>query len=449
MYNEIWLKLAEDMAVEWDQSFNEGKDVEAYKDMCWVITKQGREHGIDGDLENLARSVADILAAAPMREDFTFVEPSELDEIKAARPKKRHKFSKSLPAEVLADRIRGAWVGRIAGCLLGKPVEGWRSAPLWKMLKATDNYPMHKYIKASDFTPEIIKEFNINPHHSWADKFPNAAPVDDDTNYSVFALALLERYGRKFTPDDVLHAWLEIIPMLATCTAERVAYRNGAMGMNPPETAEFYNPYREYIGAQIRGDVFGYVNPGDPEEAAEMAWRDASISHVKNGIYGEMFIAAMIAAAAVCDDMMVVIEAGLDEVPENCRLRADIEKVIDLFDTGADEDTAIALIHETYSEHTGFGWCFTNTNAMIVSAALLWGKRDFGKSISMAVQSAYDTDCNGATVGSIIGIMNGAESIPAIWGDTFNYKVNTTIIGYPCPSVDELSANVIKLINSK
>ena len=103
---------------------------------------------------------------------------------------------------------------------------------------------------------------------------------------------VIEKYGRDFTPFDVSRAWLAYQPKDAYCTAERVAFCNFVKGFEPPESAIYKNPYREWIGAQIRADYFGYINPGNPELAAEMAWRDASISHTKNGIYGEMFVAA-------------------------------------------------------------------------------------------------------------------------------------------------------------
>ena len=113
-----------------------------------------------------------------------------------------------------------------------------------------------------------------------------------------------------FTPQDVADLWLQEIPILHTFTAERVAYRNLCLLIPPPASASHRNVHREWIGAQIRADFWGYSAPGDPELAAEYAWRDASVSHVKNGLYGEMWAAAMIASAFTTDDVEEIIESG-------------------------------------------------------------------------------------------------------------------------------------------
>ena len=162
-------------------------------------------------------------------------------------------------------------------------------------------------------------------------------PEDDDTNYTLIALKLVEQYGRDFTPDDAAENWLMNLPLLHLCTAERVAYINLAQSVFPPKSALYRNPYREWIGAQIRGDLFGYICPGDMETAAEMAWRDASISHVKNGIYGEMWIASMLAKAAVNDDMPTIIRSGMKQIPKKSRLYEELAEILSRFESG---DTA-------------------------------------------------------------------------------------------------------------
>ena len=116
-------------------------------------------------------------------------------------------------------------------------------------------------------------------------------------------------------PADVGAAWLALLPYAQTFTAERAAYRNLVCGLVPPLTATVDNPYREWIGAQIRGDLWGYVCSGDPRAAARLAFADASLSHTANGIYGEMWVAALVAVAATTTDMAATLRASLEHVP--------------------------------------------------------------------------------------------------------------------------------------
>ena len=197
----------------------------------------------------------------------------------------------------------------------------------------------------------------------------------------------------------------------------------------PPESAIYKNPYREWIGAQIRADYFGYINPGKPETAADMAWRDASISHIKNGIYGEMFVSAMLAVAAETDGIRDIILGGLAQIPHTSRLYEGIMFILSSFENGLSHKDCLKAIGEKYDEHTSHGWCHTISNAMIVVMSLLYGGGDYGRSICMAVEAGFDTDCNGATVGSVLGMAKGYACIDEYWLKPIKDTLHTSIFG--------------------
>ena len=416
-----WEFYASNLLVEYRQLIDEGKDVERYKELFYAVATlpNGEQKKKMGDV------LFDIVSSLGQREGYPYIEPSDLEGIRQLR-----KEVKPIPAydeSKLEQKIQGAWMGRICGCLLGKVIEGIRTDELIPFLKESGNYPMYRYVYRTDVHEETIAKykFAFKCRH-YVDDVDCMIP-DDDTNYVVLAQEIVERYGKEFTSSDVASAWLALQSRDCYWTAERIAYCNFLQGFYPPQSAVYKNPYREWIGAQIRGDYFGYINPGNPELAAEMAWRDASISHVKNGIYGEMFVAAMLAVAASTDDVQAIIEGGLAQIPHTSRLYERILSVVNEYKQGVSQRDCFARIHREYDEFIDYNWCHTIPNAMIVVASLLYGKGDYAKSICMSVETGFDTDCNGATVGSVLGMANGISAIPEYWTRPIHDTLMTTI----------------------
>ena len=434
----IWESYADQLDVEYRQCEDEGLDIRAHKALFDAVRQM--EPGIWK--ARLADVLFQMVINASMRSDYPYFEPSDIEGIRALR--RPYQVAPDAEKEIpLSDRIHGAWMGRACGCLLGKTLEGMKSGELQRLLKETDNWPLRRYVLWSDLTEEMFDQYTYPLREQCYADLVQGMPEDDDTNYLVLAQELVEQCGRDFTPWDVAGIWMEKQKKGAYCTAERIAYHNFVRGYRPPESAIYQNPYREYIGAQIRGDYFGYINPGDPETAADMAFRDASISHVKNGIYGEMFAAAMIACSAVTDDIEQIIRGGLAQIPETSRLYEAVMGVLEGYRQGVAEDECFRYIHNRYDEHTDYGFTHTIPNAMVVVAALLYGRGDFGRSICIAVENSYDTDCNGATVGSILGMRNGIAGIPLAWSKPIGDIIETSIIGVGRVSISQRAARTL------
>lgn len=439
---DVWESYEKDLIVEYEESVAEGKDIKDYRELFFEAAKIPQS----AYKKQIGDALFGIVMSAKQADDYKYAEPSDYEGICRLRDGYTIE-NRKIDKEELREKVRGAWLGRICGCLLGKPVEGIGSEDLTMLLKESDNYPMSRYIYSTDITDEVAEKSNyrLSKNNCWGD-ITDGAPADDDTNYTVMASILIEKYGRDFKSEDVLELWSALQPKYAYCTAERVAFMNYANGYLPPYSGMYKNPYREYIGAQIRGDYFGYINPGNPEAAAKMAYNDACISHTKNGIYGEMFVAAAVSAGFVCDDIEKVIRVGLSQIPSTSRFYEDVTDIVEFYQSGKTFDDCRNLMRKKYPADSPLSWCYTNSNAMIVVMSLLYGNSDYGKSICMAVQSVYDTDCNGATVGSIIGAMKGYRHIPEQWTKPVNGKLHTAIFKMELVSVDELVEKTIKAI---
>jgi len=438
-----WDVYSKDLMVEYRQYADEGKDVTKYKALAEAIAALPV-----GQLkEDMADCLAGLMHDEAVREGYAYVEPSDLEGIQTERRPPGIRCPKPEDIGALRPKVMGAWLGRICGCLLGKSVEGIKTPELNYVLKETGNHPMHRYIEKKDLTQAVLNRCSFPLRDQcYADTIA-CAPSDDDTNYTVLAAQLIDEYGRGFTPLDVAKCWLAKQPIDAYCTAERVAFRNFVGGYDPPASAIYKNPYREWIGAQIRSDYYGYINPGAPQDAASMAWRDASVSHVKNGIYGSMLVAAMLAWAAVCGDVKTVIYGGLGQIPHRSRLHEKIMEVLHGYENGKTAKACAAAIHAQFDENSSHDWCHTIPNAMLVVMALLYGGLDYGKSICLAVENGFDTDCNGATVGSVAGMMIGAENIPRAWTKPINNRLHTSIAGVGCVAVDDLCDRTMKQLS--
>lgn len=389
------------------------------------------------ELRALAAELLDEVDARPS--PFDAAEPTALDELRAH-------WTVGPAAEAAAtsfDRVHGAWLGRAAGCLLGKPVEKIPRAGIREILEATGRWPLNDWFTAAGLPDDVAARWTWNRRSALTSLAENidGMPEDDDLNFPMLNLALLESRGAAFSTADVAEAWLASLPAGRVFTAERVAYRNLLLGHLPPATATVRNPFRDWIGAQIRGDVFGWARPGDPTGAAELAWRDAILSHTRNGVYGELFAAAACSASLVVSSVDEVIDAGLSVVPPSSRYAEAVRFARALpAEHGGDWEAVVDAIEARYGH---LHWVHVLNNAALVVAALVHGAGDYERSITAVVSGGWDTDSNGATVGSIAGALTGADALPHRWIAPLRNRVSTTLAGFDGVGFDALAARTV------
>ncbi len=433
---------------------------------------------LDDEKDAMNFEAVDILYKAldklPRDPKFTYVQPNDLEGIRRERPDGPRQLGGLAEIDLL-DKFHGAWTGRAVGCALGKPVEGigimgrqgmrGRKA-IRTYLENRQHWPLDYYFSGVDAGDDLQIGCPLSQRENIAFMEP-----DDDIHYTLVALRVLEDYGPGFKWRDVASVWNQSLPYSAICTAEAQAimnYNNAVPKkarsdwVTPEYTSINRNPYREWIGAQIRADGWGYACAGNPELAAEFAYRDACWTHRANGIYGEMMFAAIMAAAFVVSDPIELIDIGLSEIPRNSRLaeacRAALAQAPVCGDSWATSGAgpqatpkapAVGHFHaymDWVEEHYGdLSGVHTVNNALVVIGSMIFGQMDFHQSVCRSVEGGWDTDCNGATCGSIVGIANGSTALDSTLIAPLNDTIRPNVIGFQEISMTELAERTLKV----
>jgi ADP-ribosylglycohydrolase len=431
-----WIQPEDLVGHELRQAREEAKGVDALEERWFAARgapapKRGASpEPAPPELRELALELLDEIGTMPR--PLAAEEPDGLDEILAqADPGPSRE-----PAADSRARIAGAWLGRAAGCVLGKPVEGIPRQGIRELAQATGNWPVAGWFTARGVPEEVSERWPWNRASrttSLAESI-DGIPEDDDLNFTMLAVALLERRGTGFDSFDVAKLWLDYLPAGRIFTAERVALRNLLEGYLPPETALRRNPFREWIGARLRVDAYGWAAAGDPLVAARLAWMDTRLSHTANGVYAAMFMAAAHAAsmtessAAVCADVAISVVPGRSRLAEALRTARDL----------ANERQWEAVVDELESRYGCYHWVHAINNTALVAAALYTFDQDFSGGICGVVQAGLDTDTNGAAVGSILGATIGLEGIDERWTAPLQGRFASSLPGFDGIAVDEL-----------
>ncbi len=280
---------------------------------------------------------------------------------------------------------RSEYRDKVYGCWLGKNIGGTLGAP----------HECKKYVHALTFYDPVPRE-----------PLPN-----DDLDLQLVWLQMLEERGPRPRLPDFAEYWRRY-----ACSYPWNEYgfciRNLQRGLRPPVSGWFENYYVDEMGSPIRSEIWACLRPAEPQAAAELAWMDSAMDHAGGeGMFGEMFWAAVESAAFVLDDPYELIGIGLDMIPPSCNIARVIREAVWCRRHGVRWGEARERVATIFGSVQP---CNAIPNHGFAVIGWLYGE-DFGDRLCKAVNCGYDTDCTGATLGSLLGILGGTRGIPKRW----------------------------------
>ena len=297
------------------------------------------------------------------------------------------------------ERVYAGVLGKIIGVYLGRPFEGWPHARIVSELGEIKYY-VHERLG----TPLIV--------------------TDDDIAGTFSFLRAMPDYGNSpdLTPAQIGQTWLNYLIEEQTVlwwggmgnSTEHTAYLRLKSGVRAPLSGSIAlngKVVAEQIGAQIFVDGWAMICPGDPERAADLARRAASVSHDGEAIYGAQVIAGMEAQAFVESDINKLLDVGSSLIPPDSvisRLIGDLREWHARYESWYD---AFHKIVANYGYDKYGGNCHMVPNHALIILALLYCENSYSKALTIVNTAGWDTDCNSGNVGCLMGIKNGLAGL--------------------------------------
>lgn len=371
---------------------NRGFDVSAAE----ALLPEGLRLAAAGQRDSLRALTAQLLAnlhaspRIPNHPYWTFTHPAGWDAVAAAMD---HPQLVTYPgaSDQLEERILQGWIGQLAGGAFGTAIEGYHSRRIAEVYGEIRGYITR---------PET---------------------VNDDVVYELVFLAVFEQLGRGLTSSRLALEWVRQIPF--GWSAEGVALENLKLGILPPESGSFRNPYHDWIGAQMRGMICGLLSPGNPFEAARLAHLDGVISHAANGVYGELYASALTALAFSIRDERALLAEASRYLPRGSEYASVLKEILAVVSSNQNPVQAWEILDRRFEE---YNWIHAYPNLAADVLALWYCQGDFGEAMRWLAHAGLDVDCNAGLVGTVLGIQH---DVPAEWADPIGDLLETYLKG--------------------
>jgi ADP-ribosylglycohydrolase len=299
------------------------------------------------------------------------------------------------------EQVYAGVLGKVIGVYMGRPFEGWSKDAIVERFGAID-----RYVAAERGHPLVV--------------------ADDDISGTFTFVRAVEDSGRlaQTEAEDFGRSWLNYIMEGKSIlwwgglgiSTEHTAFLRLKHGVPAPKSGsrELNGvTVSEQIGAQIFIDALGMIAPGDPALAAKLARQAACVSHDGEAVHGAVVVAAMVAAAFVEKDMERLLDIGVSMIPDDS-LIARVHRDVRAWRRDDDDwEKTFGRIVNLYGYDRYGGGCHMVPNHAVMVMAWTYAPTSFLDSQTIVNTAGWDTDCNAANVGSVMGIKVGLGGINA------------------------------------